>query len=300
VKTTTVLSLALLMAPLSSIADEPPAESQPPSESQDAEIRAAVASYVEAFNKHDAVALAAHWSPEAVYISRSSGERITGREAMEQEFAAIFEQRPDVRLEAKSVAVQAISPNIAVEHGTARVLRGDSEPEETNYTAVYMKRDGKWLLDRISEEAVVVNSRYERLKELQWLIGDWIDGDGEGAIRIECNWTANNNYITRRYTVSRDGEIQSSGLQIIGWDPKGQSIRSWLFDSDGGFVSGTWTNKNDHWYVQSTATLADGGSGSFTSVFQPIDGDSYTWQKINQIVDGQLLPNLDEVVVTRQ
>ena len=46
---------------------------QPAGQSADeAAIRKAAASYVEAFNKHDAKALADHWSPEAVYTNRST------------------------------------------------------------------------------------------------------------------------------------------------------------------------------------------------------------------------------------
>jgi hypothetical protein len=48
------------------------------------------------------------------------------------------------------------------------------------------------------------------------------------------------------------------------------------------------------------ATLADGGSGSFASVFRPLEDGRYAWQKINRVVDGQLLPNVDEVIIKRQ
>ena len=41
----------------------------------EAAIRKAAASYVEAFNKHDAQALADQWSPDAVYLNRSTGSR---------------------------------------------------------------------------------------------------------------------------------------------------------------------------------------------------------------------------------
>jgi hypothetical protein len=29
-------------------------------------------------------------------------------------------------------------------------------PEKSTYTAIYVKRDGQWLLDRVTEEDVVV------------------------------------------------------------------------------------------------------------------------------------------------
>ena len=89
-------------------------------------------------------------------------------------------------------------------------------------------------------------------------------------------------------------------LYLCYGDPKHKQIRSWLFDSNGGFVIGTWTKKGDRWFVQSVATLAEGSAGSFTSIFRPSNPDSYVWQKVHRIVDGEVLPNIDEVVVTRR
>ena len=55
---------------------------QPADQSADeAAIRKSAASYVEAFNKHDAKALADLWSPDAVYLNRTTGEEVVGREA---------------------------------------------------------------------------------------------------------------------------------------------------------------------------------------------------------------------------
>ena len=48
----------------------------------EADIRKMVASYVQAFNRHDAKALAEHWSPDAVYINRTTGEEVVGRAAI--------------------------------------------------------------------------------------------------------------------------------------------------------------------------------------------------------------------------
>ena len=48
------------------------------------------------------------------------------------------------------------------------------------------------------------------------------------------------------------------------------------------------------------ARLSDGQEGSFTSVFRPITADKYSWKKINRMINGNLLPNLDEVIVLRK
>ena len=45
-----------------------------------------VTGYVDAFNKHDAEALANYWSPDAVYIDRVTGEEVSGHERDRQTF----------------------------------------------------------------------------------------------------------------------------------------------------------------------------------------------------------------------
>src|SRR4051794_10585379 len=65
----------------------------------EAAIRKNDADYVEAYNKHDAKALAALWSPEAVYTDPETGDESVGREEIEQEFAATFGNIDNAKLE---------------------------------------------------------------------------------------------------------------------------------------------------------------------------------------------------------
>jgi uncharacterized protein (TIGR02246 family) len=266
----------------------------------EAAIRKSAASYVEAYNRRDAKAVAAHWSPDAVYTIRTTGERLTGREAIEQEFTAQFKEKEVARLTATVDTVQFISPNVAVERGKATMTLGKEPPEETLYTAVHVKRDGKWLLDRITEEEVpVVISNYERLKELEWMIGDWVDEDDEASVQTTCQWTKNKNFIVRSFTVSSGDRINMSGMQVIGWDAAAKRIRSWVFDSDGGFAEGVWQRKGSRWTIKSTGVLPDGGKSSSVNIMTIVDKDHFKWQSVNREVDGEPLPNVDEVLVAR-
>lgn len=270
-------------------------------EADSAQISAASQAYLDAFNGQDVPKLVALWSPEGVYISRTSGDRIVGRERLAEEFAQVFGGESKPNLSGRTESVEFISPNVALERGTATVTGPDDSVTQTDYRIVYVKRDGTWLIDRVTEDEIIVPlSNYQHLKDLEWMIGEWVDA-GEGiTIEIECNWTTNDNFISRKYSVSTEDRVASTGLQIIGWDAKQQQIRSWLFDSDGGVITGEWTHGGDHWTVQSVATLPDGASGSYTSIFRPTDDGNYTWEKINRVLDGRLLPNINEIVVQRK
>ena len=267
-----------------------------------AAIEKAINSYVAAFNARDAQALAAHWSPDGVYISRPNGEEITGREALVKEFSALFEEEQGTKLEVSTESIEFISPNVALEQGTATVLRPETEPAKSSYSVVHIKRDGQWLIDRVSEEEEFPEapSHYEQLKDLEWMIGDWIDEEGGAAIKTQCQWTRNRNFLLRAFTASIEDRVDVTGMQFVGWDPARKQIRSWVFDSDGGFAESVWSRKGDHWLVQTTATLPDGSLASSTSVLRPLDESSFAWQKVNRVVDGEILPNIDEVVIVRE
>ncbi|MFI4874585.1 MAG: DUF4440 domain-containing protein, partial [Blastopirellula sp. JB062] len=94
--------------------------------------------------------------------------------------------------------------------------------------------------------------------------------------------------------------IESSGMQIIGWDPSVKQIRSWVFDSDGGFGEGTWSKKGDSWQVQLNGVAPNGSKSSSVNVFTKIDEDAFSWQSVSRVSGGELLPNVDPIVVRRQ
>ena len=264
-------------------------------------IETSIVSYVKAYNTKNAKSLASHWHPLGVYISRATGEQIIGLEALEKEFSSLFEAGEEMQLSVATESIDFVSPNVAIEHGRATVTRLDESVSKSSYSVVYVKHEGRWLIDRISEEsAEIPDSHSDELAELEWMIGDWYDVFDDVTVSIECHWTKNRNFICRAFEVSRDGQVESSGMQVIGWDAKQKKIRSWLFDSDSTYIEGVWSKNEGTWVVHSVATLVDGASGSSTSIFRPIDELSYGWQKVNRVVDGQLLPNIDEVIITRK
>jgi uncharacterized protein (TIGR02246 family) len=264
-------------------------------------IRKAVEEYVAAYNKGDAKALAALWSPEAVYTDPVTGEQAVGREAIEQQFSAIFSGETGAKLSAETDSIDFVSPNVAIEKGTAIVASAGADPESSQYSAVYVKRDGKWLLDRVSEEdSPTPRSNFGHLEDLDWMTGTWVDGDEQANIVTTCYWAKNKNFLIRLYALSVRDRVEVSGIQIIGWDPMEKQIRSWVFDSDGGFGEGVWNKKGDAWHIRTTGTTPEGGNSSSVNIITKKDNDTFTLQAVNRLADGELLPNVDEVVVRRQ
>src|SRR3954469_20238593 len=270
----------------------------------EAAIRKGDDAYVEAYNKHDAKAIAEMWSPEAVYVDPETGKEAVGREQIENEFAETFKGMKDAKLAIDVQSIKFLSPNVAVETGTARVMRPKEEPDASTYSALFVKRDGKWLLDRVTEEEPPAPppSNYEHLKDLEWMVGSWIDDDkdDDATIQTDCNWAKNKNFMTRSFAVVVGDQVNMSGMQIVGWDPVAKQIRSWVFDSDGGFAEGKWTRKGNRWLIQQTGTLPDGSKSSAVNIIKQIDNNSFTWQTVQRSVNGDLLPDVDTITVVRK
>ena len=76
------------------------------------------------------------------------------------------------------------------------------------------------------------------------------------------------------FKVAPPGAADLEGTQVIGWDPAAGTIRSWMFDSDGGFGEGTWSKKGNRWLIKFKQVLPDGRKASATNIYTIIDHDT--------------------------
>jgi len=265
-----------------------------------AAVREAIESYVEAFNQHDAQAVAAHWTENGEFIT-PAGKVIQGRNKLEQEFTAYFAEAKDARLEIGQPTLQMLSPGVIVEHGSALVVAADRDPIETDYEAIHVKTSDGWKMDSVRETNYVrPRSNYEQLQQLEWMIGEWVDADDEAIVETNCQWTKNQNFITRSFKVYVEDRIDLEGTQVIGWDPSIGKIRSWMFDSAGGFGVGEWSHDGNRWKVRALRVLPDGKRGSVTTVMEIVDENTLKVWTVGREVDGELLPNIGPIKVVRR
>jgi hypothetical protein len=143
-------------------------------------------------------------------------------------------------------------------------------------------------------------SHYEHLKELEWMIGEWVDEGEEATITTVCKWTKNRNFMTRSFTVTFAEGLELEGTQVVGWDPVARQIRSWMFDSEGGFGQGRWTRQGNRWVVKASQVLKGGRRASAINVLTYVDQNTFTWQSIGREIAGELQPNVPEVTIVRK
>lgn len=273
---------------------------EPGGKSDENAIRATVESYVAAYNRGDAQAVAAHWSDSGQWIS-PSGERFQGKQAIEKELAALFAANKGVRIEVLNPSIRLITPDAAIEEGTVRVIRPAAPPSDSTYLAIHVKKEGQWKLDSVRETDIPETPLPDSpLQELAWLVGEWVDQSPGATVAATVTWTKNKTFLCYTFKASAPGTEDLEGTQVIGWDPAARAIRSWMFDSDGGFGQGAWSKKGNDWVVNFSQVLPDGRKASATNIYTLRDANTFTWKSIGRQVDGQFQPNIEEVKVVRK
>ena len=138
------------------------------------------------------------------------------------------------------------------------------------------------------------------LKELQWLIGTWRAVTKDREVTITYEWDQNKAFLRGKFTVKEGTKVIESGTETIGKDNARGVIRSWVFQSDGGFGGGAWTREGKKWSVDVYGVLADGREMTATSIYVHLDNNTFTWQAVNQTLDGVPVADTPPIKVTRQ
>ena len=265
----------------------------------EAAILQAVESYVAAFNRGDAAAVASLWHEDGEWIS-PGGDRIKGRQAIQAEMEAYFEEGGG-RIDLGDPQIRFLAPSVAVEEGRASVFRRGELPFETTYLAIHVKTDKGWKLESVRETEVPSSpSNFHQLKDLDWMVGSWVDQDENATLETTCEWTKNRNCLKRSFALEVSGKIEQEGTQVIGWDAADGVIRSWVFDSAGGFAEGLWSRDGDRWLVKNSQKLRDGRRASSINIITYIDEDTFSWESTGREIDGQMQPSVDPVTVVRK
>jgi hypothetical protein len=138
------------------------------------------------------------------------------------------------------------------------------------------------------------------LDQLAWLVGRWVDEGKESTVSSDCCWTKNRKFLVRSITITIDGQPSMEVTERIGWDPIEKRIRSWVFDSEGGFGEGRWIEDGNRWLVKTSFVLADAQRASAVHVFTYVDPNTFRWKSIDREIGGELQPSIPEVTVVRQ
>ena len=194
----------------------------------------------------------------------------------------------NVRLEIPTTSSRVI-PYVVAGGGLASI--------RDRYSVIYARSDGRWLHARIRDESPSRSAPHERLKELEWMLGEWVNESDDANVFTTCKWSNDGNFLLRDFDVKIEGQVALSGTQRIGWDPQAKQIRSWIFDTASGFGGAMWTPVADAWVCKVTGVQSDGTSASATRTLVRQGQDRVIWHATDRLDGNEQLPDLSVTMV---
>lgn len=247
--------------------------------------------FIAAFNRGDAKATAAFWTPEATYIDQT-GHETKGRAAIEKLYAKVFADQKGAKLIVNVISTRQIAPEVALEEGTTEITPADGGPGSVaRFSAVLVKKDGEWFFESVRESVARPPTNVEHFEDIEWLIGEWAGENPKGESgTASYAWAENQNFIVSTFATTLNGIPIFGGTQWIGWDAIDKEIKSWSFYSGGGTGQASWKKDGDAWLLTTTARTADGHKVTGVNVVTRQDNDHVTWQLTRLTVDGEPKP----------
>lgn len=269
--------------------------------SDDQIFRDSAQAFVDAYAARDAEKIGGMFATDAEFLDEF-GIRTIGREAIVGLFSSVFESSPQAMIEAIDIErIRHISPQVVLEEGRVSASDFANGPvHRSRYVALHRKGDdGVWRINTLKDFPREPLGKNQNLDQLEWMIGDWVNEDGSSTVSTTCRWSDDGNYLLRRYELETSSGIELDGVQRIGWDPQRKQLRSWNFDSQGGFREGFWIRKGSDWIVTSQGTTADGRSTHGTAVFHIADPERIIWTISSLVVGNEILPANQSVIMMR-
>ena len=268
----------------------------------DASVRRMAAALVSSYNAHDAKAFSGAFTADGEYVDEK-GTAFHGRKAIEAEFGDFFRANPATSIAVEVAATRTLAPAIIAADGRTRFTRARGETAISGHCHLICAREGeKWSVASLHEiaDADARPSHHDQLEPLAWLIGEWIEEGPQSHVHFSCRWDEGGAFLIRDFSVQVGGQKTITGTQRIGYDPVTGHLKTWVFDSAGGYADGYVLRDGTKWLAHTSGVTSDGKMASGTNVFIPVDKHRMGWQAIDRIIGGEQVPDVEKVTVVKK
>jgi uncharacterized protein (TIGR02246 family) len=266
------------------------------SDQDDQGVRKAGAGYMAALNKGDLEGILAFWAPDADYVDEA-GKMTRGREAIATLYKKSLAENNGAKYKGQTYSIKFLRPDVAMVDGSVEITSSEGVRDSNRYAVVWTRSGDKWLISSARDLPTEIDDlpslAYAQLKGLEWLVGEWTDRSDKIDATVSCRWAPNKSFLLIEYRVKQENQDPLLVSVRVGWDAHNQMIRSWTFDSKGGFGEGYWQHQGHRWVVGASGILPDGGTGAATYVYEFVNPDTFIWHAKDRDVDGQPLADSD-------
>lgn len=270
-------------------------------------IAESVERYTAAFNKGDVAGLKDFFAEDARLVT-VDGEVLEGRDAVLGLFAEGIQGNPGLKIANDVRSIRMVGDQAAIESGfSSTTTDTDKTPKTVAYHVVHVKRDDKWTMFDIMETEPARDpsqtAHLEKLAVLEPLVGEWVEETETATVRHVARWSPSHRYLLIDYVAATGDALPVVvSTQRVGWDPRSRSIRSWLFEEDGGHGTATWTPETGDrvWKLKGEAVLADGRVVSGTTLFDASAKEKIVIRGYDRSVDGQAVEDAPARTLVRK
>lgn len=262
---------------------------------------AATKAYEEAFNTGAADRFTQFWAVDADYTT-TDGDIYRGRDAIRELIAAEAEELKGSKLKFTEITNRTLKPEVVIQDGVLEFSTSAGLVDRSRYTAVWVQTDGTWQLSSVRDlgplPAVAVPEVVENpLLGLEAFRGEWTSENEVASVKLAVDWKLGNQFLQFDYVVTPQEGSPFTILQLVGWDPADEVVRSWFFDSTGGHGSGVWDKTETGWTALSSGVTPTGQVGGGVYNYQ-VQGSTMTLKITDREVAGRAIPDT-EVKFTR-
>jgi uncharacterized protein (TIGR02246 family) len=283
-------------------APEVPVAQAPAKDGQDAvkqTILANVKSYMEAYNRQDVKAILALFTDDCEAVE-SDGTVVHGLKELEADLKDEFADEPKAKISVEVDSIRLITNDVAIETGkTTYYPDGKTVTAESTYQVTHVKKGDRWLMSQARSISREVLSPYDRLRDLEWLVGDWVDEGEDSLIESSYRWDLNKAFLLQDFTIRVNGRDALKGIQRIGWDPLTKQIKSWVFDSEGGHAESVWNEVDDSWIIKAKGVRLDGKVVTMTNQLTQLGKDRMKFESVDRIIGEERMPTMSAIAVRR-
>ena len=195
-------------------------------------------------------------------------------------------------------SIQELGPNLLIEKGASQITTSD-EPVVDAYTMIHVRQDGNWLTSSAAVLQQPALPEFDWKSELSFFEGEWRTQADDWSVETTIEWVAGGNFLKRSFSVKNGDIIESTGVQIIGWDPLEGAVTSWVFGSNGGHGRGWWHREEDNWVIRSEGTTASGELIQATNIITLLGENEFRWQSTSRSISGAELEDTQSILVRR-
>ena len=255
-----------------------------------------------AYQRRDAKAFAAAFTVDGEYID-SKNVVFHGRKAIADEFATFFRESPESSMKIEVNSIRAIARNLITVDCTTHFKLSDAAPSVSAPCRLVCSREvDVWQIASLQEwdGEDEDQSHHTQVRQLEWMVGDWISEGRNSHFHFTCRWDDSGNYLLRNFTIEAAGARPLSGTQRIGYDPLTQRLKMWVFDSAGGFSEGYFNRDGEKWILKTSGVTSDGHLASATNTLTFVDEHRMASETTEHFINGHRIAETENLTIVRK